>query len=183
MTNPITKGRGKGVQFLRSMVGHNGNECVLWPYCKDGNGRGQCAFNGRLVLAHRFLCEIVNGKPPSARHHAAHSCGNGHLGCVNPNHLSWKTQAENEADKRNHGRSGHGHDTMATLTQDQIAEIRASRGVVPAEMLAKRFGLKRGGIRYWWSTTHVPQRPSMNWKNIQRRQRAKTIREARSHSG
>jgi len=159
-------GRGRCAAFLFSMVDYRGDDCVRWPFGTDYNGAGQFGFKGKIYRAHRFMCELVHGKPPSRKHHAAHSCGKGHLGCVNPRHLSWKTQSENEMDKRLHGTAGGGARTSkgnggcrTHLTRAQIADIRANRGVLPADVLAKRHGLKRGGIRYWQGTTHEPAPP------------------------
>jgi hypothetical protein len=58
---------------------------------------------GDTLYAHRLMCQLAHGDPPTPDHIAAHSCGRGHEGCVNPNHLSWKTYSENELDKRVHG--------------------------------------------------------------------------------
>lgn len=33
------------------------------------------------------MCELVYGKPPMPKHQAAHNCGKGNLGCINPKHL------------------------------------------------------------------------------------------------
>lgn len=145
------------LEFLQSLVGHKGDDCVRWPFSCESNGRGHLGYNGKIVRAHRLLCEMVKGPPPSPMHHAAHSCGNGHLACVNPNHLSWKTQAENERDKKAHGtaRGGNGH-VPSRLTPAQISDIRAKKNVVSAYKLAKQYGLSRAGIRYWQSTTHTP---------------------------
>lgn len=46
----------------------------------------------------RHMCKLKNGDPPTPDHEAAHSCGNGKHGCINPNHLRWATDAENMAD-------------------------------------------------------------------------------------
>lgn len=76
-----------------------GNECLEWPYSGNNWGYGQLTVAGRLVVASRFVCEIAHGDPPTPEYQAAHSCGNGHLGCVNPQHLRWATPKENSADK------------------------------------------------------------------------------------
>lgn len=60
------------------------------------------------------MCQKAHGDPPSPKHDAAHSCGRGHEGCVNPNHLSWKTKKQNQADRITHGTS-HLH----ILTRDE----------------------------------------------------------------
>lgn len=170
--------------WLKSKATYDGDECMLWPFSTDGNGRGQVQYRGKVRRAHRIMCVWVKGPPPSKKHHAAHSCGNGHLGCITPKHLSWKTQSENEMDKRIHGTYGGGQGTITQLTAEQVAEIRASKGVVTADKLAEKFGLKRGGIRYWWSTTHAPRRPSTDPYSVRRRRpRKHLVYDATNSSG
>jgi len=80
-----------------------GTECLEWPFAKYQNGYGLVRHDGRNTVASRFICMLAHGEPPTEFHEAAHTCGKGHLGCVNPRHLSWKTKIENEADKKVHG--------------------------------------------------------------------------------
>jgi len=86
----------------------NGYECLIWPYAKTnkgyGVGYGRTKINGRKQIVSRIICEAVRGAPPTPRHEAAHSCGNGHLGCCTKRHLFWKTPEENWEDRRRHGR-------------------------------------------------------------------------------
>ena len=85
---------------------YEGDQCLLWPYGKDRYGYGKI-WNGRKKVGlHRLVCEITNGPAPTPKHEAAHSCGNGHLGCCTKRHLSWETHAENMADKIRHGTGG-----------------------------------------------------------------------------
>lgn len=88
---------GEPLAFINA-VPLSGEGCVTWPYSKCTNGYGQVAINGKKVLTHRISCERLNGPPPTPQHEAAHSCGNGHLGCVSPWHLRWLTHAENTAE-------------------------------------------------------------------------------------
>lgn len=157
------RGKGKGIAFLRSLIGHRGNDCVLWPLRTQTDGYGNLGFNGKLLRAHRMMCEMTNGPAP-AGHEASHSCGV--AACVNPNHLAWKTRAANEADKRRHGTQGGGAASrrkFTHLTAEQVADIRRNKGKLPQHVLAKRYGLKRGGVRYWQSTSHAP-RPTVHIK-------------------
>lgn len=89
--------------FRETVLTYEGNDCLTWPYARDQNGYGRLRINGRLGRVGRLVCEAVYGPPPPGKYAAAHSCGKGHEGCANPNHLSWKTYAENEADKMAHG--------------------------------------------------------------------------------
>lgn len=64
--------------------------CLIWPFAREGRvGRGMLGHNGKSAWAHRLMCEMVRGPAPIDKPQAAHSCGNGDQGCVNPRHLSW----------------------------------------------------------------------------------------------
>lgn len=89
--------------FREVVVGYTGDDCLLWPFSKSNKGYGTINHDGRNLTVSRFLCAEVNGPPPTPDHVAAHSCGRGHTGCVNPRHLRWATRTENEADKIIHG--------------------------------------------------------------------------------
>lgn len=95
--------RGVPMEFFLSALNSTTEECIAWPYAKRGLGRGAIQWQGKTQKVHRVMCEQAHGHPPTTKHHAAHECGNGHLGCINPRHLAWKTASENEADKIRHG--------------------------------------------------------------------------------
>lgn len=100
------------------------NWCLMWPFYRDKNGRGVIELDGEHY-AHRLMCKMVKGEPPTPEHGTAHSCGAGHLGCVNPHHLSWKTQAENLEDCREHGTQPKHHlGNRGHFSQDEVEQIR-----------------------------------------------------------
>lgn len=94
------KGKGKALAWLLAHVGYQGDDCLPWPFSSCWNGYGSVSINGKIRKAHRAMCELAHGEPPTPRHLAAHSCNNGHLGCVNQRHLSWKTPRENMLDRQ-----------------------------------------------------------------------------------
>lgn len=118
------------------------DECLRWPFGSAGAGYGILRFNGRRQYAHRAMCTIVHGEPPTPVHYAAHSCGKGHEGCVNPRHLRWATPKENQADMIAHGNSPRGErNGHAKLSEDDVRQIKSMIGVVPYRSLADRFGV------------------------------------------
>lgn len=101
---PRGNSAGSPARYLREVVlTYDGDECLFWPFGKDGHGYAEAKVDGRMVSVHRFVCQKAHGDPPSTGLDAAHSCGKGHLACVTKQHLSWKARAENEADKLIHG--------------------------------------------------------------------------------
>lgn len=90
--------------FCDVVMAYEGDDCLIWPYNRRKDGYAYLSFRNRMRTVHRLVCELVRGMPTSkSRNQAAHSCGNGHLGCVTANHLSWKTPLENSADIKRHG--------------------------------------------------------------------------------
>lgn len=119
-----------------------GDECLSWPYSTDHNGYGKVWFDGKCSIASRIICEMVNGPAPSPSHDAAHSCGNGHMGCVAPSHISWKTKVENAADRLAHGTAPRGtRQGSAKLTNDDVIEIRRLAETMADREIAAKFGI------------------------------------------
>ena len=113
-------------------------------------GYGIFAKFDEKYLAHRYMCELVNGPAPTPDHDAAHSCGRGHDGCVHPNHLSWKTTSDNLKERRVHGTHvSNRYGNKGLLTDKQVAEIRALKGRKTQYEIADQFGVSRGCIQYW----------------------------------
>lgn len=140
--------RGEPQKFVEMAASYEGDDCLIWPYSKSGNGYGDIRRKGRRYLVHRLVCEAVHGSPPSASHEAVHSCGNGHLGCVNPNHLSWATHKQNMSDMVKHGTSPRGtRHGMSKLTERQVLRIHKMRGDLPNVKIAQQFGVTEGTVR------------------------------------
>jgi hypothetical protein len=139
---------GEPLAFYRSVVlTYRGNECLIWPYARGGRGYGKMSCDGGLKYVHRLVCEEEHGPPPATQQVAAHSCGNGHLGCVSRQHLSWKTHAGNMSDMVGHGTRRRGDVLWAArLTEDDVRAIRAMKGSVPQLELASRFNVRQSNI-------------------------------------
>lgn len=132
--------------WLRSHVDYDGDDCLTWPF-GGCNGYGMCCVGGRKrQYAHRVMCELVHGEAPSAEHEAAHSCGKGHLGCVNPKHIQWKTRSENQLDRHEHGTVQRG--SRGRLTFAEAEKIRSMKGRMTQNELAKIYGVTRGTINH-----------------------------------
>jgi hypothetical protein len=88
------------------------------------------------------MCILAHGEPPSPKHHAIHSCGQGHMGCINPRHLRWATAVENYADTIIHGTTPRGmRHGKHKLTEDDVQTIRYLLGTVSKIELARRYGV------------------------------------------
>lgn len=151
MKTMAAKGSGKAFQWLKDHVGYAGDDCLVWPFSRDGRvGRGRLGHEGKGWWAHRLMCVLAHGEPPTPKHQAAHECGKGHYGCVNPRHLHWKTNAQNQIDRRRNGnmlRNPHGN--KGGLSPDQVATIVSLKGNKTQMQIAAQFGVSLGCVQYW----------------------------------
>lgn len=127
-------------RWLRMYLDHQEKEfCLIWPFTRAQNGY-PVAGGDNAIRPHRIMCEHRNGPPPSDGHQAAHSCDNGHLGCVNQWHLSWKTPSENQKDRKN--RVG-----VRKLTPADVDDIRSMKSRERTVDTAARFNVTEANIR------------------------------------
>lgn len=136
--------RGAPMKFITDHIGFEDKDCLVWPFNRDrATGVPQISVNRTTVSPARIMCEKVHGAPPTPEHHAAHWCGNSHLGCVHPKHIRWATPSENEMDKRAHGRAPIGAAHGMAKINDAIAlEIIHSKESL--SKVAARFGISTG---------------------------------------
>jgi HNH endonuclease len=125
--------------------------CLIWPFAREPRvGRGMMGFNGKRGWTHRFMCELANGPEPEGKPQVAHSCGNGHLGCVNPNHLSWCDNSENQHQRYAHGcPPSNTQGNRSRFTPEQIETIRSQWGEFTQVKLAEMYGVSLGTIQYY----------------------------------
>lgn len=146
-------------QWIIDHVDHEGaDECLIWPFYIERHGYSRVRHDGRREMAHRYMCELKHGPAPSPIHEAAHSCGRGADGCMNPNHLRWATPAENQADRIIHGtdmRGAKNHNTK--LTADQVREIRDLEGKLSRQEIGDLYGVTRQNV------IQIQQRKSWAW--------------------
>ena len=150
--------RGTARDWLLKHVEHDGEECLIWPFARNSKGYPDVRFAGMEgMLAHRVMCVLAHGDPPEPKMDAAHSCGNGQTGCINPRHLSWKTRIDNHADKKRHGTQIWGdqiHFAKLTLEQARIAKYDGRS----ARFFANAFGVSVAAINHL--------RAGRTWKGI-----------------
>ena len=161
---PLKRQECNQTELRRVLAEAAPDQCWNWPFQCDRHGYAMINYGGSKRLTHRLVCEIAHGVPPSPTHEAAHACGKGHLGCVNPHHLSWKTPEANRQDKKLHGTA---RNWSARLYESDVIEIRklAALGGCSRKQLAERFGVTprtigrviRGEL---WAATEAP--PSHN---------------------
>jgi hypothetical protein len=143
---------GEKLRWIEEHLNYSGDECLIWPFPSgEKDGYPRIRINKKNILVTRLVCQRINGAPPSLRHEAAHSCGKGHLGCVSPAHLSWKTRIENEADKIRHGTSPCGEKNhFAKLDEASARFIALKCSMVKKrgtkKQLAREFGVSQSAI-------------------------------------
>jgi hypothetical protein len=71
-------------------------ECLLWTGKRFRSGYGVLTIKAAPLAAHRLAFALATGRVPQAKSHVMHSCDTPH--CVNPQHLTEGTAADNVAD-------------------------------------------------------------------------------------
>lgn len=138
---------GEPLAWLHSHVGHRSSGCLIWPFSRNHYGYAQINHGGAPTGAHRLMCKLVHGDPPSINHQAAHSCGKGHEGCLNPMHLRWDTPSGNLADRVQHGTINRGRKNGRNiLSEDSVRDIISLKGIIPQRKLAAIYGVSKGAI-------------------------------------
>jgi hypothetical protein len=124
--------------------------CLIWPFaCDRREGRAIANLDGER-LAHRVMCKMVKGPPPTDKPQATHSCGNGDQGCVNPRHLDWGSNSDNQYQRYAHGRTGPKRSgNKSQFTPEQIETIRSQWGEFTQEKLAEMYGVTVPTIQYY----------------------------------
>lgn len=130
---------GEQSRWLHDTANLKTDDCVAWPFPISTNGYGLVA-SGSERGAHRAMCVMVHGEPPSPQHEVAHSCNV--RACVNPKHLRWATKSENMLDKTDHGTQMFGEKNhQHKLRTEDVVAIRALAGTCTLRSAAERFGV------------------------------------------
>ncbi|NTG48577.1 hypothetical protein G6M04_14385 [Agrobacterium rhizogenes] len=141
---------GESLEWLKQHVDFEGPNCLFYPFQNVRYGKVQ--IDGKSYNANRIMCTMAHGDPPTPEHEAAHLCGNGHLACVHPQHLEWKTSTENQADRLAHDTHVRGERCKTSkLKVGQVRVIRSLKGTNTSRELAVRFGVDRSAIKAIWA--------------------------------
>lgn len=142
--------RGSVLEYIKENM-HAGCSSA-WPFSRSVNGYPQAKIEGKTVLVHRYVCELVNGSPPTIQHQAAHHCGI--RTCINGDCLWWATPSENNNEKLVHGTDNRGEKHhSAKLTESEVLLIRAQKDTVPLSTLAMKFDVTPQHI--WAIQSHL----------------------------
>ena len=137
--------------FCEVVLPYDGDDCLIWLFPKT-KGYGTMFVEGKRIYVHRELCRRIHGEPPSPAHKAAHSCGNGGLGCVTKGHLSWKTPKGNGEDSVLHGVSGRGErNVCAKLSVEDVRHIRRLKGIKHKTEIAEIYNVHPHHVDGIWA--------------------------------
>lgn len=130
------------------------NGCLNWTRGVNLYGYGHFKYSQKIVAAHRVSWEIYNQRTIPDGIYILHSCDN--PSCINPEHLSLGTHADNMREKSERGRH-----PLTTFTRDEVIKIRqiAANDISHSE-IARQLGVGTTTInaianRKTWK--HVPQ--------------------------
>lgn len=139
--------------FWNVVLNYEGDDCLAWPFNR-ARGYGRVWHGGRMRTVSNLVCRYVHGEPPEGKLDAAHSCGKGHEGCVNPRHIRWASRAENLAEAVVHGTRGRGAfithprgrrtiriEKNCKLSPSDVTRIRELKGQHSMRVVAERFGV------------------------------------------
>lgn len=133
----VRKWGGWGLAEVKRLMSIETDDCVFFTGVKPyGHLRMENKIDRSLPS---IVALLTHGPAPSPKHMGAHSCGNGHLNCVNKRHVRWATAKENSEDRSKHGRATG---QKPRLTSGEVATIK--RLLLDGEkrrVLGDRFGV------------------------------------------
>ena len=125
------------VRFMSKVDVRGENDCWNWTAGTDADGYGIFHVDSYPIRATHYALKS-DGKPRPDGAMALHSCDN--PACVNPAHLRWGSQLENEADKISRGRNVLGErQHSAKLTSNDVRIIRNDNR--PDARIAAEYGV------------------------------------------
>lgn len=144
--------QGAALAWIAEEIPAKSSACLFWPFGRFKDGYAAVQVGGKKVRVNRLVCEEMHGSPDLANMDAAHTCGRGHLGCVNDRHLYWATRAQNLADRVAHGTANRGkRNGQAKLDEAQAREILALKDSGEMQRtIADRYAVSRELIGRIW---------------------------------
>lgn len=141
--DPLHTEKNSCIGWIMQHKDHDGEECLFWPHTRLTNGYGVVQTDdGRRRIASRVMCEVAHGMPIHEDMQAAHSCGNGNKGCMNPKHLRWATVIDNCHDKYDHGTHLYGEKApWSKLTEHQVKQAKYELSHVSGPKIAAMLGV------------------------------------------
>lgn len=121
--------------------------CWPWLGARNSRGYGSLRIGDAIHSAHR-VSYIVHKEPIPEGMHVIHACDQ--PSCVNPNHLSLGTHADNMDDRQKKGRTARGSNNgKSKLTESDVRAIK----IMLAEgrlhtYIAERFPITRRAVGY-----------------------------------
>ncbi len=134
------RGKGRAFQWLCQHASYTEKKCLFWPFSKCDGRAGAVGYCGVAFKPTRLMCLLAHGAPPSGQLRAANTCGRGNKGCINPNHLVWRTQSECRLDEFKDGRR-KSYGRGGKITPSEAAEIRTLGGVKTTSEIGQIYGL------------------------------------------
>lgn len=142
---PLVGEKGK---WLESHSSVSTDDCVFYPY----QGGKVKIFSADIYdYPARAMCKLVYGNNEYEKPVVRHLCGNGHLLCVNPKHLKWGSNSENQLDRIKHGTSNRGSSNgKSKLKEEDVIfikkEIEDCLSPEKIKALSERFAISRATI-------------------------------------
>jgi hypothetical protein len=142
------------MRFLKSVTECPSTGCWLWDGGVHKNGYGVIKVFGKMEFAHRLAYSLYNGPIPQGQE-VMHSCDVKH--CVNPDHLTSGTHAQNMADaaERKLMPKGSNHPNFGKKNPrpNQSNKVMVLGVEYDSQKHAERvLGLGSGSVRYWLKT-------------------------------
>ena len=129
-----------------------GEGCWIWQGVRSVSRYGTFCFRGHNINAHRAAWLLTHGPIEGKGVDVLHTCHNGHLGCVRPDHLYLGTDLENSRDRVLAG------NCSKTVTPEKVREVRRLLGTMTQVEIAKRVGITQAivcGIKTGKNWSHV----------------------------
>lgn len=130
-------------EFVEKAAKSETDDCIIWPFGVKTDGYGQLTYNGKKWIASRLALSLATGVNPGNLITLHGPCHNKR--CINPRHLRWGTDKENQLDRARDGTILRGSDNpFSKLTAKSVLAIREDSR--PADEVAKSYQISRQSV-------------------------------------